>query len=137
MKKTARMKQLKKRKFWLTLINYLLCYGTAVVLILLKVIGAEAGTPLKETLGTVVYGFIVAQLPLLAITVLVGSKIKPVVWMVNVVMSNIVFGGPAIYFILGIWLIDEYVICPIANNTKTAYISSKEYAINKELEKNE
>lgn len=131
------MKQLKKRKFWLTLINYLLCYGTAVVLILLKVIGAEAGTPLKETLGTVVYGFIVAQLPLLAITVLVGSKIKPVVWMVNVVMSNIVFGGPAIYFILGIWLIDEYVICPIANNTKTAYISSKEYAINKELEKNE
>lgn len=131
------MKQLKKRKFWLNVTNYLLCYGTAVVLVLLKVIGAEAGTPLKETLGTVVYGFIVAQLPLLAITVLVGTKIKPVVWMVNVVMANIVFGGPAIYFILGIWLIDEYVICPIANNTKTAYISSKEYAINKELEKNE
>lgn len=137
MKKTARMKQLKKRKFWLNVINYLLCYGTAVVLVLLKVIGAEEGTPLKETLGTVVYGFIVAQLPLIAITVLVGTKIKPVVWMVDVVMANIVFGGPAIYFILGIWLIDEYVICPIANNTKIAYISSKEYAINKELEKNE
>lgn len=136
MKKTARMKQLKKRKFWLTLINYLLCFGTAALLVLLKICGAEEGTPLKETLGTVVYGFIVAQLPLLAITVLVGTRIKPVVWMVNVVMANIVFGGPAIYFILGIWLVDEYIICPIANNTKTAYISSKEYSINKELEKN-
>lgn len=136
MKKTARMKQLKKRKFWLTLINYLLCYGTAVFLVLLKVCGAEAGTPLKETLGTVVYGFIVAQLPLIAITAIVGTRIKPVVWMVNVVMANIVFGGPAIYFILGIWLVDEYIICPIANNAKIAYISSKEYAINKEQEKN-
>ena len=56
--------------------------------------------------------------------------------MVNVVMANIVFGGPAIYFILGIWLVDEYIICPIANNAKIAYISSKEYAINKELENN-
>lgn len=136
MKKTARMKQLKKKKFWLTLINYLLCFGTAAFLVLLKICRAEAGTPLKETLGTVVYGFMTAQLPLIAIAAIVGTRIKPVVWMVNVVMANIVFGGPAIYFILGIWLVDEYIICPIANNTKTAYISSKEYAINKELEKN-
>ena len=131
MKKTARMKQLKKRKFWLTLINYLICYGTALFLILLKIRGAKAETHLKE-----IVGFFTAQIALIAITVLVGTKIKPVVWMVNVVMANIVFGGPAIYFILGIWLVDEYIICPIANNTKTAYISSKEYAINKELEKN-
>lgn len=137
MKKTARMRQLKKRKFWLTLVNYLLCYGTAVFLVLLKVFGAEKGIPLKDILGPVVYGFMVTQLPLIGITLAVGTKIKPVVWMVNVIMANIVFGGPAIYFILGIWLVDEYIVCPIANNTKISYISSKEYAVNKELEKNE
>lgn len=130
------MKQLKKRKFWLNVTNYLLCFGTAAFLVLLKIFGAEEGTPLEKTLGTVVYGFITAQFPLIAIAYIVGTRIKPVVWMVNVVMANIVFGGPAIYFILGIWLVDEYIITPIANNTKTAYISSKEYAINKELEKN-
>lgn len=122
----TRTKKFKKLDILFHVLSWVLCFGTAVFLVLLKVIGAEAGTPLKETIGSVLYGWLVSNIPLVALSIIVKDKIRPVVWMVDVIMSNIVFGGIAIYIVFGLWVIDEYVISPLARSFHNKYVINKE-----------
>ena len=52
----TRTKKFKKLDILFHVLSWVLCFGTAAFLVLLKVCGAEEGTPLKETIGSVVYG---------------------------------------------------------------------------------
>lgn len=122
----TRTKKFKRLDIIFHILSWVLCFGTAAFLIILKVAGAEEGTPLVETLGTVVYGWLVANIPLVALSIIVKDRVRPVVWMVDVIMSNIVFGGIAIYVVFGIWLIDEYVIGPLARSFHNKYVINKE-----------
>lgn len=122
----TRTKKFKNLDIIFHILSWVLCFGTAAFLVLLKVCGAEAGTPLKETIGSVVYGWLVSNIPLVALSIIVKDKIRPVCWMVDVIMSNIVFGGIAIYIVFGIWLVDEYVISPLARSFHNKYVINKE-----------
>lgn len=122
----TRTKKFKNLDIIFHVLSWVLCFGTAAFLVLLKVVGAEAGTPLKETIGSVLYGWLVSNIPLVALSIIVKDKIRPVVWMVDVIMSNIVFGGIAIYIVFGIWIIDEYVISPLARSFHNKYVINKE-----------
>ena len=125
----TRTKKFKKLDIIFHILSWVLCFGTAAFLVLLKVCGAEEGTPLKETIGSVVYGWLVSNIPLVALSIIVKDKIRPVVWMVDVIMSNIVFGGIAIYIVFGIWLLDEYIISPLARSFHNKYVINKEIDI--------
>ena len=125
----TRTKKFKNLDIIFHILSWILCFGTAAFLVLLKVVGAEAGTPLKETIGSVLYGWLVSNIPLVALSIIVKDKIRPVVWMVDVIMSNIVFGGIAIYIVFGIWVIDEYVISPLARSFNNKYVINKEIDI--------
>ena len=122
----TRTKKFKELDIIFHILSWVLCFGTAAFLILLKVCGAEEGTPLKETIGSVVYGWLVSNIPLVALSIIVKDKIRPVCWMVDVIMSNIVFGGIAIYIVFGIWLVDEYVISTLARSFHNKYVINKE-----------
>ena len=122
----TRTKKFKELDIIFHILSWVLCFGTAAFLILLKVCGAEEGTPLKETIGSVVYGWLVSNVPLVALSIIVKDKIRPVCWMVDVIMSNIVFGGIAIYIVFGIWLVDEYVISTLARSFHNKYVINKE-----------
>lgn len=122
----TRTKKFKNLDIIFHILSWVLCFGTAAFLVILKVCGAEDGTPLKETIGSVVYGWLVSNIPLVALSIIVKDKIRPVVWMVDVIMSNIVFGGIAIYIVFGIWLLDEYVISPLARSFHNKYVINKE-----------
>ena len=125
----TRTKKFKNLDIIFHILSWILCFGTAAFLVLLKVCGAEEGTPLKETIGSVLYGWLVSNIPLVALSIIVKDKIRPVVWMVDVIMSNIVFGGIAIYIVFGIWVIDEYVISPLARSFNNKYVINKEIDI--------
>ena len=125
----TRTKKFKKLDIIFHILSWVLCFGTAAFLVLLKVCGAEEGTPLKETIGSVVYGWLVSNIPLVALSIIVKDKIRPVCWMVDVIMSNIVFGGIAIYIVFGIWVIDEYIISPLARSFHNKYVINKEIDI--------
>ena len=125
----TRTKKFKKLDIIFHILSWVLCFGTAAFLVLLKVCGAEEGTPLKETIGSVVYGWLVSNIPLVALSIIVKDKIRPVCWMVDVIMSNIVFGGIAIYIVFGIWVVDEYVISPLARSFHDKYVINKEIDI--------
>ena len=122
----TRTKKFKNLDIIFHVLSWVLCFGTAAFLVLLKVCGAEQGTPLKETIGSVVYGWLVSNIPLVALSIIVKDRIRPVCWMVDVIMSNIVFGGIAIYIVFGIWLLDEYVISPLARSFHNKYVINKE-----------
>ena len=122
----TRTKKFKKLDIIFHILSWVLCFGTAAFLVILKVCGAEEGTPLKETIGSVVYGWLISNIPLVALSIIVKDKIRPVVWMVDVIMSNIVFGGIAIYIVFGIWLLDEYIISPLARSFHNKYVINKE-----------
>ena len=122
----TRTKKFKNLDIIFHILSWVLCFGTAAFLVLLKVCGAEQGTPLKETIGSVLYGWLVSNIPLVALSIIVKDKIRPVCWMVDVIMSNIVFGGIAIYIVFGIWVIDEYVISPLARSFHNKYVINKE-----------
>ena len=122
----TRTKKFKKLDILFHVLSWVLCFGTAGLPVILKVCGAEEGTPLKETIGSVVYGWLVSNIPLVALSIIVKDKIRPVCWMVDVIMSNIVFGGIAIYIVFGLWVIDEYVISPLARSFHNKYVINKE-----------
>lgn len=122
----TRTKKFKKLDIIFHVLSWVLCFGTAAFLVLLKICGAEEGTPLKETIGSVVYGWLVSNIPLVALSIIVKDKIRPVCWMVDVIMSNIVFGGIAIYIVFSIWIVDEYVISPLARSFHNKYVINKE-----------
>ena len=125
----TRTKKFKKLDILFHVLSWVLCFGTAAFLVLLKIAGAEEGTPLKETIGSVLYAWLVSNIPLVALSIIVKDKIRPVCWMVDVIMSNIVFGGIAIYIVFGLWVIDEYIISPLARSFHN------KYAINKEIDR--
>ena len=125
----TRTKKFKELDIIFHVLSWVLCFGTAAFLVLLKVCGAEQGTPLKETIGSVVYGWLVSNIPLVALSIIVKDKIRPVCWMVDVIMSNIVFGGIAIYIVFGIWVVDEYIISPLARSFHNKYVINKEIDI--------
>ena len=122
----TRTKKFKKLDIIFHILSWVLCFGTAAFLVLLKVCGAEEGTPLKETIGSVVYGWLVSNIPLVALSIIVKDKIRQVCWMVDVIMSNIVFGGIAIYIVFGIWIVDEYIISPLARSFHNKCVINKE-----------
>ena len=123
---TQSTKKVKQLDIFFHILSWVLCFGTAAFLVLLKVCGAEEGTPLKETIGSVVYGWLVSNIPLVALSIIVKDKIRPVCWMGDVIMSNIVFGGIAIYIVFGIWIVDEYIISPLARSFLNKYVIIKE-----------
>ena len=125
----TRTKKFKNLDIIFHILSWVLCFGTAAFLVLLKICGAEEGTPLKETIGSVLYGWLVSNIPLVALSIIVKDKIRPVCWMVDVIMSNIVFGGIAIYIVFGIWLADEYIISPLARSFHNKYVINKEIDI--------
>ena len=81
----TRTKKFKKLDIIFHILSWVLCFGTAAFLVLLKVCGAEEGTPLKETIASVVYGWLVSNIPLVALSIIVKDKIRPVCWMVDVI----------------------------------------------------
>ena len=86
---------------------------------------------MRELVGSVVYTFIVTNIPLILLALLVKDKIKPVCWMLNVIMSNITFGGTAIYVVFALWCCDNYILAFLKDLYKD------KYRINKEIDNRE
>lgn len=134
---TAKTKKYKKIYKVMNLISWLCCFGTAAILIFTAFLGHRSakGEAVEETtmtvrmaLGEVIYAFLMANVPLVVLAIIVKDKIKPVVYMADVVMANIFFGGNAIYLVFGLWLLDTYVV------TYLKELYRDRYRINKEID---
>ena len=84
---------------------------------------------MKQKLGTIVYGIGISLIPMVVLAIIVKDKVRPTVWMVDVILANYLFGSTIMYIVFAVWLLDEYVIGPLGRH----YINL--YTINKEIDR--
>ena len=125
--KTERTTKCKRLGIAFSIINWIMCFGLAIGFIIAFVAGMDpANEPLKEKLGTVIYGIGLSLIPMIVLAILVKDKIRPTVWMVDIILANYLFGSTIMYVTFAIWLVSEYVIGPLARHYRQLYVINKE-----------
>ena len=125
--KTARTIKCKRLGIAFSIINWIMCFGVAIVFIIVFAAGIEpANEPLKEKLGTVIYGIGLSLIPMIVLAILVKDKIRPTVWMIDIILANYLFGSTIMYVTFAIWLVSEYVVGPLARHYRQLYVINKE-----------
>lgn len=116
----------------LFILNWALCFGVAITLVSLCLAGVQPdpnGVSMKEKMGTVLYGFGMSLIPVIVLAILVKDKIRPTVWMIDLILANYLYGSIGMYIVVGIWVIGEYIIAPLSKRFATLYL------VNRELDK--
>lgn len=124
-------KQTKKYRLgrFLFILDWICCFGVAAVLICMCIGGIQPdpnGVSMKEKLGTIIYGFGMSLLPMVVLAILVKDKIKPTIWMADLILANYLYGSIGMYIIVAVWLVCEYIIMPLSKRFSTLYIVNKE-----------
>lgn len=136
MKKSKRTVDCKKVAVAMYILNWVLCFGLAIALVIAFLITkdqapTEDQETLQEKLGTIIYGIGLSLIPMVVLAIVVKDKIRPTVWMIDIILANYLFGELAMYIVFVIWLVSEYVVGPVGKHYKNLY------TINKEIDRRE
>ena len=136
MKKSKRTVDCKKVALAMYILNWVLCFGLAIALVIAFLITkdqapTEDQETLQQKLGTIIYGIGLSLIPMVVLAIIVKDKIRPTVWMIDIILANYLFGEIAMYIVFVIWLISEYVVGPVGKHYKNLY------TINKEIDRRE
>ena len=112
-----------------TVLSWASCFGLALVLIIIALVtnGESNGPTLEEVknaLGAVLWGFILSLMPMLVLAIIVKDKVKPLVWVANIIMANAI-SSTLMYVVFVVWLLEEYVFGPLKNYFKEKYRINK------------
>lgn len=129
--KTERTIKCKRLSIVFTILSWLLCFGLAVGFVIAFVAmngsgGGENSATLEEKFGTIIYGFGLSLIPMLVLAIVVKDKIRPTVWMIDIILANYLFGSWMMYIVFAIWVIDQYVIAPLGKHYRQLYTINKE-----------
>ncbi len=130
---------LKKKYILFTILSWILCFGTAAVLIITAISGmnkdptpkTEDALTMEQKFGTLLYSLGISLIIVAILSIIVKDKIEPTVWMVNVILAGYCFNMGAVYIVFGIWFINNYIIKALKNRYKNRAL------INKEIDKRE
>lgn len=136
MKKSKRTIDCKKVAVAMYILNWVLCFGLAIALVIAFLITkdqapTEDQETLQQKLGTIIYGIGLSLIPMVVLAIVVKDKIRPTVWMIDIILANYLFGEIAMYIVFAIWLVSEYVVGPVGKHYKSLY------TINKEIDRRE
>lgn len=136
MKKSKRTVDCKRVALAMYILNWVLCFGLAIALVIAFLITkdqapTEDQETLQEKLGTIIYGIGLSLIPMVVLAIIVKDKIRPTVWMIDIILANYLFGEIAMYIVFAIWLVSEYVVGPVGKHYKNLY------TINKEIDRRE
>lgn len=135
-------KKLKKISLLLYVVSWLLCFGLFVIFVNVGVnrymtndgstmvefeerFGSLA-TEYVNKLKTITITALVGLIPMAVLSILVKDKFKPTIWMLNIILSNILVDSWAMYVVFVLWLIDNYVLLPLAKKYQLRYQINKE-----------
>ena len=129
--KTERTIKCKRLGILFTALSWVLCFGLAVAFVIsfLAMNGSgngEQSATMKEKFGTIIYGFGLSLIPMLVLSIIVKDKIRPTVWMIDVILANYLFGSWLMYVVFAVWLVDQYVIGPLGKHYRQLYTINKE-----------
>ena len=124
--KTEYTKKCKNLSILFKVLNWILCFGIAAATIIAFLAGHQGDGMMKEKIGTVIYGIGLSLIPMLVLAIVVKDKIRPTVWMLDIILTNYLFGSVAMYTTFGIWIISEYIISPLAKRYSSLYLINRE-----------
>ena len=132
----------KKKAILLTILSWILCFGTAVAFLVIAInkytgnetqamieLSGRFGDRAQEALDkakTIIMTSFISMIPMIILSVIVKDKIRPLAWMINVILSNILLGSVAMYIVFIVWFIDEYILRLIAKSAAAKYVINKE-----------
>lgn len=125
-------KSYKKKAICMAVLSWFLCFGIAAFLIVYGVCNNFIGSGnvnLQDYIGPILYGYGTTFVIMAVLSIIAKDKIKPVVWMMNVILSAYLFNNGVMYAIFAVWLIDTYVITPLKKRFAI------KYSINVEIDK--
>lgn len=114
MAKSERYKSLKKKSIIFGIISYAALFITMLVCLIggavnfnavkdgVQIFTDEAKTLFLSMSITAIVGTI--------LTIFLKEGVRTFLWIVCVVLSSIVYKAPGMYTVLGVWLVDDYVI---------------------------
>lgn len=133
---SERYKQLKKRTVLFGIISYATLFVTMLVCLIgggvnfnavrngVQVFTDEAKTLFLSMSITAIIGTI--------LTIFLKEGMRTFIWIVCVVLGSIVFGAVGMYIILGVWLLDDYVIHKLFLHWKSKLSIRKEIDYDRE-----
>ena len=111
---SERYKQLKKRTIIFGIISYAALFITLTACLIAGGINVNAvkdGVQIfTDEAKTIFYSMTVTAMVGTVLTFFLKEGMRTFLWIVCVVLGSIVFGATGMYIILGVWLIDDYVI---------------------------
>lgn len=130
---SPRAKDLKRKKIIFGLLSTLMWVVTGIVFTILAFTKFKAkdssGTPiLSHELKTLLTSIGVTAVIGLVVGIIIKDKIRTFVFMASTVMATILYKDTGMYIVLGIWLLDEYVIYALYKKY------SRKYEIRKEID---
>ncbi len=129
--KTERTKTCKRLGIIFTFLSWLLCFGLAVSFIIAFLAtngngSGEHSETMKEKFGTVIYGIGLSLIPMLVLAIIVKDRIRPTVWMIDIILANYLFGSWLMYTVFAIWIVDQYIIGPLGKHYRNLYTINRE-----------
>ena len=130
---SPRAKDLKRKKIIFGLLSTFMWVVTGIVFTILAFTKFKAkdssGTPiLSHELKTLLTSIGVTAVIGLVVGIIIKDKIRTFVFMASTVMATILYKDTGMYIVLGIWLLDEYVIYALYKKY------SRKYEIRKEID---
>lgn len=130
--KTEITKKAFKKTIIFKVLEWVLCYGLLLVYIIIFLAGkapTEDGLTFEQKFGTLLTTLGATLLPMIILSIIVKDKIRPCIWMINIIASNYLLGNTAMYTTFAIWVIDTYGIANIAK------LYMNRYQINREIDR--
>lgn len=124
---TKYTKNCRNKSIIFTLISWLLCFGIAITFIVITLSKPKGETTeISQKAMSLVTAIGVSLLPMIILAIVAKDKIRPTVWMIDVIMANILFNSTVMYVIFAVWLVDEYVISALAKRYRSKYLINQE-----------
>ena len=111
---SERYKSLKKKSISLGIIAYAALFITMAVCLIaggININTVHEGVQIfTDEAKTIFYSMTVTAMVGTVLTFFLKEGMRTFLWIVCVVLSSIVFGAVGMYIVLGVWLVDDYVI---------------------------
>lgn len=135
-------KKLKKISFILFAASWLLCFGLFVAFVDVgfnRYLTNQGDTmaQFEERYGSLAAEYVnklkamtitafVGLIPMIILSIVVKDKVKPTIWMFDIILANILVESWAMYVVFGLWVVDNYILIPLAKKYKLRYTINKE-----------
>lgn len=133
---SERYKSLKKKSIILGIISYAALFITMTVCLIAGGVNINAvhdGVQIfTDEAKTIFYSMTVTAMVGTVLTFFLKEGMRTFLWIVCVVLSSIVFGAVGMYIVLGVWLVDDYVIHKLFLHFKNKLSIRKEIEYDRE-----